>query len=401
MKPQLRSLSEFCSIKHGFAFSSSQFGTSGTHIVVSPGNFHEEGGFRENGSEARYYTAPVPGEYVLAQNDLLVVMTEQKAGLLGSTALIPASGRYLHNQRLGLVTGLNEAELDRNFLYHVLNSQPVRQQISVTAGGTKVRHSSPDKILAVTFCWLPLPEQKKIAAILTSWEQAIELIGKLVAAKQQQKADLMQRLLTGKVRLPGFTEQWSSAQIEQFLTESRLAGSAGDSARKLTVKLYGKGVIPKADIRPGSSETKYYRRRAGQFIYSKLDFLNGAFGLIPPELDGYESTLDLPAFDVGKEVDPRWFLYFVTRKSFYKTGLSMANGGRKARRVNPHDFLKSEIPLPHRQEQTAIADVIGTATQEIDLLNRKLDALRRQKKGLMQQLLTGRVRVRLDEPPGG
>ena len=90
---------------------------------------------------------------------------------------------------------------------------------------------------------------------------------------------------------------WRPTRFRDFLNESRLAGTSGGVAQKLTVRLYGKGVVAKANDRGGSAATKYFKRREGQLIFSKLDFLNGAFGLVPPELDGYESTLDLPCFD--------------------------------------------------------------------------------------------------------
>jgi len=244
----------------------------------------------------------------------------------------------------------------------------------------------------------PLPEQRKIAAILSTWDRAIELTEKLIAAKQRRKQALMQQLLTGKVRLPGFKGQkWQLRKIGQFLTESRIAGSDGENAKKITVKLYGKGVLPKIETRKGSSATQYYRRSAGQFIYSKLDFLNGAFGIIPPAVDGFESTLDLPAFDINDEMDSRWFLGFVSREQFYSRGFSLANGGRKARRVNPRDFLNIKIKLPSLPEQHAIANVLETADREVLHLSVKLDALKRQKRGLMQQLLTGKIRVHVED----
>jgi type I restriction enzyme S subunit len=215
----------------------------------------------------------------------------------------------------------------------------------------------------------------------------------LIAAKLRFKQGLMQQLLTGKRRFPEFRDEWVHSPIGAFLSESRIPGTHGAEARKLTVKLYGKGVIPKSDTRAGSEATKYYRRKSGQFIYSKLDFLNGAFGIIPHELDGYESTLDLPAFDIHESVDPDWFRYFVIRESFYKNLLGLANGGRKARRVNPDDLLKVNIPCPEKAEQSRIADALKTTDCEIDILRRELDALKTQKKGLMQKLLTGQVRV--------
>jgi type I restriction enzyme S subunit len=280
------------------------------------------------------------------------------------------------------------------FLYYQLQAktQHLRQRV---ASGNDQLNLNTDLIGAVQIHIPPLPEQRKIAAILSTWDRAIELTEKVIAAKQQRQQALSQQLLTGRIRLPGCVHPWKATPISQFLRESRLAGSTGEAAKKITVKLYGKGVIPKNEIRQGSAETRYYRRSAGQFIYSKLDFLNGAFGIVPAHMDGYESTLDLPAFDVNEECDGRWLLYFVCRREFYLTGLSIANGGRKARRVNPADFLNINISAPSREEQSAIADFLDLVGREIDLTTRKLDALRRQKKGLMQQLLTGKVRVKV------
>jgi type I restriction enzyme, S subunit len=143
----------------------------------------------------------------------------------------------------------------------------------------------------------------------------------------------------------------------------------------------------------GSSNTRYYIRCAGQLIYSKLDFLNGAFGIIPPELDGFESTLDLPAFDVKATADARWLLAYLVRPEFYEKQIGAAAGGRKARRVNPPEFLRLRISAPELVEQRAIADVLDAADAELRLLRQQRAALDQQKRGLMQQLLTGRIRV--------
>lgn len=241
----------------------------------------------------------------------------------------------------------------------------------------------------------PRDEQIEVAHLLDTWDRGIRQLSDLIAAKLRFKQGLMQQLLTGRRRFPEFTDDWDRRSIGSFLVESRIPGTHGAEAKKLTVKLYGKGVIPKTETRAGSIATKYYRRKAGQFIYSKLDFLNGAFGIIPTELDGFESTLDLPAFDIGYSVDPDWFRFFVVRESFYKNLLGLANGGRIARRVNPDDLLKVSIPFPEKPEQSRIAETLNTADREIDLLRKELYALKTQKKGLMQKLLTGQVRVKV------
>jgi type I restriction enzyme S subunit len=96
--------SDLCSIKYGFAFKSEFFATEGDFVLLTPGNFYESGGYRDRGEKQKFYVGEIPQDYILNAGDLLVAMTEQAAGLLGSPILVPESGKFLHNQRLGLVT---------------------------------------------------------------------------------------------------------------------------------------------------------------------------------------------------------------------------------------------------------------------------------------------------------
>lgn len=152
---------------------------------------------------------------------------------------------------------------------------------------------------------------------------------------------------------------WPPAKISDLIRESRIKGSNGSNARKLTIRLYGRGIVASSD-RSGSEATNYYVRKAGQFAYSKLDCLNGAFGIIPLHLDGYETTLDLPTFDFVGEVDPSWFLKTVARPSFYGRFKFAAIGSRKANRVPTEEFLATRLSLPPLAEQRAIAEVLTT-----------------------------------------
>lgn len=238
----------------------------------------------------------------------------------------------------------------------------------------------------------PKNEQVAIANVLSAWERSIEMLGQSLVIADHSSKLLASLLLFGRRRLSAYSE-WETKAIGELVSESRFVGSGGDKARKISVKLYGGGLVGKNEKRVGSSSTQYYRRSAGQFIYSKLDFLNGAFGLVPPELEGYESTLDLPAFDFIAPINPRWFLYYVSQERFYRGNLGLANGGRKARRVNPSDFLRIAIDVPERAEQDAIVEAIDTAVAEKKNLERQVELLRLQKQALMNDLLTGRRRL--------
>ncbi len=276
--------------------------------------------------------------------------------------------------------------IDSGFLYCALESlKPVLMQL-VEAAGHGTGRLDTAKLLALPIPLPPLQEQHWIAAILGTWDAAIEKAGRLLDAAQSQ----FEALRTELYREDGSEERLT---FGAFLDESRVPGNNGSTARKLTVRLYGKGIGPKQDRTAGSANTRYYIRRAGQFIYSRLDFLNGAFAVVPDHLDGFESTLDLPAFEIAPRVNSIWLLNYVTRPAYYENQQNLARGQRVARRVNPDDLLASEIAVPTRERQDEVAAILTLCIDGINSIRSLVVALRRQKTGLMQKLLTGKIRV--------
>lgn len=166
-------------VKHGFPFKGEYFATEGKYIVLTPGNFYEAGGFKREKGKEKFYLGEVPEEYIHEKGDLIVAMTEQTDGLLGSCAFVPESGVYLHNQRLGLITAIGE--IDKTFLYYLFKTKLVRSQLSGSASGTKVKHTSPERIYDLSVYLPPLNEQKRIAAILSSIDQKIEINNRINA----------------------------------------------------------------------------------------------------------------------------------------------------------------------------------------------------------------------------
>lgn len=178
-------LSKVCDIKHGYAFEGEFFSGEGEHVLLTPGNFFERGGYRDRGERQKYYTGPIRPDFVLRRGDLLVAMTEQAAGLLGSPIIVPESDKFLHNQRLGLVTAKPGAPWTNEFFFHVFNTQPVRAAIHASASGVKVRHTSPSKIGEVVVAFpTSVDEQKRLVWVLES-----------LSAETQRLADLYKRKL--------------------------------------------------------------------------------------------------------------------------------------------------------------------------------------------------------------
>lgn len=238
-------------------------------------------------------------------------------------------------------------------------------------------------------------EQQRIADCLSSLDERIAAETNKLDALKAHKKGLLKQLFPAEgetlpaLRFPKFRNagEWEKSTVNDLLTESCQIGSKGNKAKKLTVKLWGKGVFEKEEIFQGSVNTQYYRRRSGQFIYSKLDFLNQAFGIIPHYLDGFESTVDLPCFDFRSDVNPIFFLEYVKREAFYKKFGEIADGGRKAKRIQVDVFLSFPVLLPPQtKEQQQIADCLSSLDELITAQGQKIELLKDHKKGLMQQL---------------
>lgn len=172
-------MGDFLSVKHGFAFLGEFFASHGTYIVLTPGNFVESGGFKRVIGKEKFYTIDFPEEYLCSFGDLVVAMTEQAEGLLGSTAIIPESGIYLHNQRIGLITW-NEEVVDKYYLYYLFMTNSVRKQIRDTASGTKVKHTSPERIYDVDVFLPDTRVQRKNATLLWAIDQKIGLNSRII-----------------------------------------------------------------------------------------------------------------------------------------------------------------------------------------------------------------------------
>jgi len=189
-------LSELCDIKHGYAFEGEFFSSEGNYVLLTPGNFYEKGGYRDRGEKQKYYIGEIPHDYVLNEGDLLVAMTEQAAGLLGSPILVPEADKFLHNQRLGLVTKKPGAAWTNEFFFHVFNLQTVRKAIHASASGVKVRHTSPTKIGQVVVAFpTSMQEQQRLVTTLESLAEETQQLESLYQQKLTALDDLKKSLL--------------------------------------------------------------------------------------------------------------------------------------------------------------------------------------------------------------
>jgi type I restriction enzyme S subunit len=198
-------------LKHGYAFDGSQFSEEGEYALMTPGNFIETGGFRRKDPEKYYVGSDMPSEFILQGGEMLIAMTEQAPGLVGTALIAPEGKHYLHNQRLGLVTRLKAEELDTSFLYWLMNSPVLKAKVGVTAAGQKVRHTSPQKILDNEICLPPLEEQRIIAqALFEANERCIKLTENACTSIQllvERRSALISAAVTGQIDVRGLVPE--------------------------------------------------------------------------------------------------------------------------------------------------------------------------------------------------
>lgn len=197
------SLGDFLSVKHGFAFKGEFFkDNESNNILLTPGNFNIGGGLKLN--KVKYYDGPVPEEYILKQNDLIITMTDlsKEGDTLGFPALVYESNdkNYLHNQRLGkieLKNGYDELYL---YFYHLLCTPAYRGLILGTATGSTVKHTSPGRIEEYEFCF-----SREIAEmfceIFNPFYEMIENLYKESEELKRIKKSLLPPLMVGEISL--------------------------------------------------------------------------------------------------------------------------------------------------------------------------------------------------------
>ncbi len=199
-----KTLGELAEIKHGYAFKSQYFSEAGEFVLLTPGNFYEEGGYRDRGEKQKYYTGEIPEDFILKKDDILLAMTEQAAGLLGSPLIVPEDNKFLHNQRLGLLQPYKETSWSSEFFFHVFNTKKFRDSVHLNASGVKVRHTSPTKLKSELIYYpRTINEQRQIAAklqrILDDSRGIIETYQSKINALEELKQSLLHQAFTGQL----------------------------------------------------------------------------------------------------------------------------------------------------------------------------------------------------------
>lgn len=237
----------------------------------------------------------------------------------------------------------------------------------------------------------PILEQKKILNILCLWDTAIEKQSELIEKLKLRKRALMQQLLTGKKRLPGFSGEWKRIKAGEIFESSSIRGNSNEVLLSATQE---HGVIPRDQLEgrvtmPTGELNSFKLVEEGDFVISLRSFQGGL------EYSQYRGIVS-PAYTVlkpVKEIDKPFYRFFFKNSDFIGHLAIAVIGIRDGKQISYDDFCFVKIPYLNIEEQKAISAILLQSEKEIELANEKLASLQSQKRGLMQQLLTGKKRI--------
>lgn len=283
--------------------------------------------------------------------------------------------------------------VDNEFFYYwyLNNGQVIGLRY---AQGTKQQNLSADIVGSFPICFPSQGEQQRIAAILITQDKVIELKEKRLAEKQRQKKYLMQQLLTGKKRLPGFSGEWSFLKAKEIFQNVSDKDHNGDLP--VLSSTQDKGIVPRdevdIDIKYDTCSLVNYKKVSkGNFVISLRSFQGGI------EYSTYTGLVS-PAYTIlssRKEISDEYYKQFF-KSTDYINRLNVAVYGiRDGKQVSYEDFGRIRMPYPPIKEQATIAEVLSAADQEIELLHQDIEQEKQKKKALMQLLLMGIVRVKV------
>ncbi|SKA83034.1 type I restriction enzyme, S subunit [Caloramator quimbayensis] len=287
-------------------------------------------------------------------------------------------------------------KVEGKWLVNLLISEKIKKQIKNIATGTSnsMKNISKDNFLLIEIPYTCLVEQQKIAQILSTWDKAIELKEKLIEYKKEYKKGLMQNLLSGKVRFPGFNDDWIKVELGKALSFIKKEPVKNpENYYLLTVKLHVKG-IEATNKKPNITEKgrPYFVREPKELLIGRQNFHNGGIGIVPEGMTGFIASNAISSLCAKKGI-LEFYFYYLSNERFYKKIESIV-GGTGQKEISESMLKKIKVIIPKSEEEKqAIANILSKADKEIELLEKELEALKKQKEGLMQLLLTGIIRV--------
>lgn len=330
-----------------------------------------------------------PGTVVIAIYGL------EAAGIRGTASII--GKRCTISQACMAFTEFSKVDNTFFYYWYLNNGQVIGLRY---AQGTKQQNLSTDIVGAFPICFPNLKEQRKIAKILTTQDRVIELKEKLLAEKQRQKKYLMQQLLTGKKRFPGFEGEWRKVKLNEVLFERKEKNIAQD--HRICSVAVQKGVVDQVEhlgrSYAAADTSNYGVAHYGDIVYTKSPTGDFPYGIIK-QSHMHEDVAVSPLYGI---YEPACYELGYILHTYFSYAINCSNyllpiiqkGAKNTINISNDVFVSKSLYLPtDYEEQQALAQIFITADKEIALLRQDLEREKQEKKALMQLLLTGIVRV--------
>ena len=374
---------------HGVLFVTSENVRDGMLDVSRPKFLSEEFNEKLKGSQ-------------LSPGDILINIVGASIGRSCMFRLVDTAANI--NQAVCLFRPNERAHGD--YVAQYLQLQSVKNRLIGTQSESARPNLTLGDIRAFPFLLPSLIEQKKIAQILSTWDKAIDKVERLIENSKAQKKALMQRLLLGSERLPGFEGKWNVRHLEEVTVIAVSPVDKKSSPGEETVRLcnytdvyYNDHILDDMDFMvatASNNEIERFSLRQGDVVITKDSETPDDIAIpayVEQELNGVVCGYHLAIIRPDTDLADGQFLAYLfslphTRYYFF----TLANGATRFG-LGVESIRRASFSLPQIEEQKAIAKIIRTADAELFSLRKQLGALREEKKALMQQLLTGKRRV--------
>lgn len=346
-------------------------------------------------------------DFILSYGDVLFNRTSETRNEVGCSSVFLDTGEAVFGGFIIRAQSLGK-ELCEMYKKYCFKAYYIRDQITAFGNGAIRYNIGQEDLSKVLLSFPPLPQQQKIAEILGTWDEAIEKQSQLIDKLTDRKRGLMQQLLTGKKRLAGFSEEWKEVRLGEIgETFTGLTGKTKDNfgtgdpfitymnvynSYQINTTQMGYVCLEKGELQ---NLVKY-----GDIFFTISSETPHEVGMSSVLLDEIENTY-LNSFCFGYRLYdftafiPEFAKYYLRSKGVRLEMYKLAQGSTRFN-LSKSEVLKIKVILPSLPEQTAIANILTAADKEIELAKSKLELLRSQKSGLMQELLTGKTRVKIN-----
>lgn len=349
--------------------------------------------------------------------DIAICMSNGSKALVGKSGVVTHAHLALHPRlTVGAFCAIYRSPVQ--YTAQIFKSQFFQSAIDVQLAGSAINNLKGSDIEGIRFPLPPIEEQQKIAAILTSVDDKLDVIARQIEATQTLKQGLMQTLFSRGVgtqnadgrwvphaefkdgELGTIPAVWGVSSIGSLFEVVERAVRMADeqSYRRVTVKRRYGGIELRDELRGGNIKVKnQFALEAGDFLISERQIVHGACGIVPIWLAGALVSNEYLVLTARPSVDARYFNYLVQQLKYAKYFMLCSQGVDIEKFLfKPKDWLKKLVPVPPISEQARIADVLATTDEKLNALKAKQGELQQVKRGLMQKLLTGEWRVSLD-----